>query len=628
MKTKKTFLGIVFSISLSLCLIPTAVLAGDEQPEPNNLEELKIAVAGILETHKVPAVGIVMADKSGPVWVGALGRADLAKDIDANADTMFRIGSTSKMFVALAVLKLVEEGKLSLDDKLSDLAPEIGYQNQWSETDPVRIVHLLEHTTGWDDLHLTEYAHNDPTPATLKQGLDFHPHSRISRWKPGSRYAYCNSGPPVAAYIVEKITGQDFEAYITENFFGPMGMETMSYLLTSDVEQRGATLYSNGDKPEDYWHIIMRPSGSINASAKDMLKFLELYLQRGAVDGKQLVSEASLARMETALSTPAAAAGLQIGYGMHNYSSTHEQWVYRAHNGGVNGGLTELAYLPEAGFGHVIMINSGNGAAFKELSELIRNFETRNLPSREIRPGVAVTDLHRQIEGLYYPINSRQKVAYFMERVLNVRKLWFDGDRLASKDLFDEETSYYIPVGDAQYMSAKTGRVSLIQTIDPLAGKVISTGNGVFTPSSAIAVYGSLAVAILWGILIASSLLFFLVWIVRKLRGKITSGAAIKVRIWPLLASVSVVGVLGLFTYGFIDPFKLLGKPTAVSLGIMFLSITFALFAMMGVLTSIRERRSDMNKIAYWHSSVTSITHLVVSAYLLWFGIIGLRVWA
>ena len=135
-------------------------------------------------------------DESGPLWVGSLGKANLESAVGADEETMYRIGSTSKMFVALAVLQLVEQGRLSLDDRLADLAPEIEFENRWEDSDPVRLVHLLEHTTGWDDIHLPEYAHNDPTPATLKEGLDFHPHSRESRWVPGSP---CTTGRPRTA---------------------------------------------------------------------------------------------------------------------------------------------------------------------------------------------------------------------------------------------------------------------------------------------------------------------------------------------------------------------------------------------------------------------------------------------
>ena len=145
-------------------------------------------------------------------------------------DTLFRIGSISKGFAALSILKLVEQGKLTLNDTVRSLVPEIQFQNPWEATDPVRVVHLLEHTTGFDDMALKDYANNDPKPLTLKEGLDFNPATRVSRWRPGSRYAYCNSGPPIAAYIVEKITGQRFEDYVEENFFRPLHMDSASYL--------------------------------------------------------------------------------------------------------------------------------------------------------------------------------------------------------------------------------------------------------------------------------------------------------------------------------------------------------------------------------------------------------------
>ncbi len=616
------------TITLITCLIGCQVIADQDQAEPSTLEELKAAITSIVLEKEVPAFGIAMVNEYGPVWVGAIGKANLENAIDADEDTLFRIGSASKMFVALSVLKLVEEGKLSLQDKLADLAPEIAYENQWEATDPIRVVHLLEHTTGWDDIHLPEYAHNDPTPATLKQGLDFHPHSRISRWVPGSRMSYCNAGPPVAAYIVQKITGLDFEDYVTENFFEPMGMETMTYRLSDDVKASGATLYANGNQPQDYWHIIMRPSGSINASAKDMARFLMFYLNRGVVDGRQLIAPESLQRMETTLSTSAAKAGQESGYGLNNYSSSYEQWVYRAHNGGVNGGITELAYLPEAKLGHASMINSDNGTAFREISDLVRGYETRQLSERTISKERDVSDANREIEGLYYPINPRQQVGYFLERVLNVDRLWFENDTLARKGLFDDEVSRYFPVTDKLYKSAETGLISLSQTVDPIAGQVVHANMTVLKRASSIVIYSQLGIAILWGVFIVSSLGFFPVWIVRRLRGKIPAGVTIRIRLWPLLAGVCVLIMIGLLMLGMDDPFKRLGAPTTVSTGIMLATLCFALFTVLGVYTCVRERQSGMNRGIYWHSSLASLLHLVVAVYLFSYGIIGLKTWA
>lgn len=615
-------------VLMALLLAGPLVADEEEAPVPATLGDLQAAIVEVMEDAELPAVGIALVDSNGPVWVDALGKANLEADVDADADTLFRIGSTSKMFVALAVLKLVEEGRLSLDDKLAELAPEIAFQNPWEDSDPVRIVHLLEHTTGWDDIHLPEYAHNDPKPASLREGLDFHPHSRVSRWKPGSRMAYCNSGPPVAAYIVQKVTGIEFEQYVQEVFFEPMGMTTMTYRYSDDVVAKGVTSYANGNVPQDYWHIIMRPSGSINASPRDMARLVALFLNRGVVNGRQLVSASSLSRMETAGSTPAARAGQEVGYGLHNYSSVHEHWVYRAHDGGVNGGLTEMAYLPEAGAGHAIMVNSDDFVAFRKISDLVRKFETRELVAAEVRNNSALTADHLSIEGFYYPINSRQQVSYFLDRIFGVQVLAFTENTLYRKALLGGEPTNYYAVSPDAYRHAETGMISLTRVVDPLAGAVVHAGTLVMKPVSSLVVYGQLGIAVLWALMIASSLIYAVVWGARKWRGKVPGGATIRVRVWPLLASLSIVMFVGLFMLGMAEPFSMLGKPTFYSVGVMLSSIAFAVFAVLSARAAIKERHGQMNRVNYWHSAIASMTHSVVALYLLWFGVIGLMTWA
>ena len=621
-------------LAAAFCLVSATMLAipaiADEEGKtsPDTLQELQAAIAEVVKVDNLPSVGIAMLDETGPIWVGAIGKANLENDTDADENSLYRIGSTSKMFVALAVLKLVEEGKLTLDDQVAELAPEIAFENQWEETDPVRVVHLLEHTTGWDDIHLPEYANNDPTPLTLREGLDFHPHSRVSRWKPGSRMSYCNAGPPVAAYIVQKITGQEFESYVRENFFAPMGMESATYRLSDDVKARGVTSYANNNTPQDYWHISKRPSGSINASPRDMARMVAFFLNRGAVDGQQLIARASIDRMERTESTPAARAGQEVGYGLNNYASIHNSWAYREHNGGVNGGITEFAYLPEAGVGHAIMVNSDNGSAFRRISGLVRDFETRHLEPVVIENDAQVGAEHEAIEGLYYPINSRQQVSFFLERVFGAEKLWFDDNELQRKPLLGDSVTEYLPASPTLYRHDETGLISLSKIVDPLAGPVVHAGSLVLKPASPLLVYGQLAVAALWGLAIATSFLFLPVWGIRKLRGKIPSGATMRIRMWPLLAGLSIVVLVGLFMLGMSDPFQRLGKPSPIAVGIMLSTLLFAVFAAFGISTAIRERQTPMNRVNYWHSSVASYLHGIVAIYLLWFGVIGLMTWA
>lgn len=621
---------------LAAALLGFGVAAAQEDQEeaqeraaPRTVDELLDAVNDTLEEHDVPAIGLALVDTAGPVWVGSLGKADVASGRDADADTIYRIGSTSKMFVALSVLQLVEEGRLSLDDTVADLAPEIGFDNRWEDTDPVRVVHLLEHTTGWDDLHLAEYANNDPSPITLKEGLDFHPHSRTSRWKPGTRMSYSNSGPPVAAYIVQKITGQDFEDYVDKNFFTPLGMETADYRLSETVRENGARLYSNGAE-EDYWHIIMRPSGSINASPTDMARFLRLFLGRGTVDGVQYVSPASIDRMERAESNNASALGLEAGYGLNNYTAPHEHWVYHSHNGGVAGGLTELAYLPEAGVGYAFMINADAVPAFMEISELIRNFQTRGLLTPPVPDAVPLAGADRGIAGLYHPINPRQQAGYFLERIVGVEKFWFEGEELRRQPLLGGEPAKYRHAGNGRYRSPESGLIGLVRAEDPLAGEVVHVGDRVYRPVSPVVAYGQLAIGALWGLVIASSFLYFLVWGIRKLRGRVPAGPATRIRVWPLLAGVSFVSMMILFSVGArstSSAFENLGAPTPISIGVMLASIAFAVFAVTGLYAAVKYRGEAMNRVNYWYCAISSGTHTIVALYLLWFGVIGIRVW-
>jgi CubicO group peptidase (beta-lactamase class C family) len=110
--------------------------------------------------------------------------------------------------------------------------------------------------------------------------------------------AYCNSGPAVAAYVVEKITGQRFEDYVTQNFFLPIGMKTATY-FEQPSPQLTTPYHNDGKTPFPYWNILLRPAGASNASAKDMAAYVHFYLNRGTLSGVEVMPVPSIDRMET-----------------------------------------------------------------------------------------------------------------------------------------------------------------------------------------------------------------------------------------------------------------------------------------------------------------------------------------
>ncbi len=136
-----------------LFLLSTALISAqakkDETPKPaQSIPELRQQLEKILADTHTPGVSVAIVHRDGPEWIAGVGKSDVASNHPTGADTLFRIGSTSKAFATLSILKLASEGKLSLQDPVHKLIPEIWFENRWEATDPVRVVDLLEHTTG------------------------------------------------------------------------------------------------------------------------------------------------------------------------------------------------------------------------------------------------------------------------------------------------------------------------------------------------------------------------------------------------------------------------------------------------------------------------------------------------
>ena len=590
---------------------------------PNDLAALKTQVHELIDGVEGLSIGIAMVDENGPVWVEGFGNFENATGttVTVNPDTMFRIGSVSKMFTALAVLKLVESGQLSLNDNVADVAPSLTFNNPWEETNPVRVVHLLEHTSGWDEMHYNEFLHNDPTPVTLKQGLDFHPHTRTSRWVPGTRYAYSNVGTSAAAYVVQQVSGQDFEGFVTEHLFWPIGMKSASYRLSEQMKDKGVNLIF------PYHHISHRPAGSINVSVNDMAKFLAFYLQRGQVNGQQVLTDGSLKRMETAKSTNGGKAGLEVGYGLANFFAVHKQWAYRKHDGSINGSVIEFAYLPSAKVGYAVMANASYRNIHRKISELIRDYQTRNLVVKPSKPTIAITEQHRSIEGFYAPLNSRFEMFHFFDWLLSVERFYFQDGKLKRSGMDGLQ-----PINDTQYIAPQTGLITLVKTTDPLAGEVLQFNNATLVRVNAAWMYFQYGVMFVFAALLMSTICMS-VWLIVlkasfKLKKKVYVSDSASVRFWPMWAGWSILTTIGLAYAAWFGGHSMVGQPSWASIGIMLGTIAFPVLALISLYTCFRLRDVEMRRFSYWFWTLAAVDYCLVAAYLAWFGAVGLRTWS
>ncbi len=603
----------------------------NEKPKPaESIAELQQRIEKILKETHTPGASVAIVHRDGAEWVAGIGKADVASGRDATAETLFRIGSTSKAFASLAILMLADQGKLSLDDPVRKLAPEVWFENRWEASDPVRVVNLLEHTTGWDDMHLREYAKDAPGMG-LREALDYDHHSRVSRWRPGTRMAYCNSGPAVAAYIVEKVTGQRFEDFVQQNLFRPIGMKTATYFQPTPGKE--TTLYhGDGKTPYRYWNIIYRPAGSINASAQDMAAYVQFYLNRGMANGAQVVPAVNIDRMENPSSTWAAKEGMKSGYGLSNYWSIEEGFVYHGHNGGVEGGLTEMAYLPEYGMGYFFSINSGNGDAFDRIGKAIRGYITLKLQKPAVPAVAALPPDAGEYAGWYEPDSPRTALTEFIEHLAGLSRVRIAEGKLLISNLGGRNETF-LPVEGMQFRYVpKKDAAEPVATLELLRpkeeGRFIQAGSG--TTMKRISTWQAiLEIALTVYVLLAivSIVIYAPFWIlgglVKERRRPVERG----MRAWPLVAVLSLIAIVVIFMLCADDLILRMGNLTVWSAAFFLATIAFGFAALASAVALWRAPEKGVRLRVRRYSAVVTLALLIAAGYLAYWGIIGLRMW-
>lgn len=622
---------------LLLLFIPFCLAAEkkDEKPKPaQSIDELRQQLEKILKDDRVPGMSIAIVHKAGPEWVAGLGKADVATGREVTPDTLFRIGSTSKAFASLSILMLADQGKVSLNDSVHKLAPEVWYSNRWEASDPILVVNLLEHTTGWDDMHLREYAKQAPDSMTLREGLDYDHSSRTSRWPPGTRMAYCNSGPPVAAFVVEKISGQRFEDFVQQNLFTPIGMKTATYF--ESAPGTATTLYhDDGKTPYHYWHILLRPAGSINASANDMAAYVQFYLNRGAVGGKQIVPASDIDRMEIPESTWAAKDGMKSGYGLSNYWSIEDGFVYHGHDGGVDGGLTDMSYTRNYDVGYFFSINSGNGDAFEKIGKAIRAYITNKLQKPEVPPAASLPANFRDYAGWYEPDSPRVEMTHFLERLVGLTWVRFDDGKLMTRGL-GQWNETYVPVVGAQFRhERKKDPPNPAPTLELLTpkpeGRFIQAGmQNTLRKIPAVTAITEIVLTVFVLFSIIAIVVYAPFWILGGLIRRRRRPAERGMRLWPLVAVLSLLAFVGIFIACGSDLIDRLGNRTIWSEALFLTTIVFAAAVLVSLASWLRapQERERVRPSIRTFSRIVILALLIAALYLAYWGVIGLRTWA
>jgi CubicO group peptidase (beta-lactamase class C family) len=631
-RVELTAAGSLFFAAMMVSLAATCMAQQkDDQLHPKTLPELQKAMKEVLEKEHVPGAGVALVANGELLWCGGIGEADIATKRAVGCNTQFRVGGISKTFVALALLKLQEEGRFNLYARLQDVAPEIPFKNGWEATHPVRIVNLLEHTAGFDDMEPSEvYNLHDRYDFPLLDVFKRFREPQTVRWPPGTRASFSNPGNGLAGYLIEKSTGKPFDQYIREAFLRPMEMEHADYRFTDANRALLATAYEgNPPRPSAYPFIYLRPAGDLKTSPGELAKLVQFFLMRGKAGDVQLVKPESILRMEAPETTLAAKNGLRLGYGLCNYSSVNGGVVTHGHDGGIDGFLSSYRYMPEQNWGYVILLNSDNSQqALESLNRLAIDFLSRDFPKPQ-QPVIALSAPALEMFAGYYASRApRSQLIAFVDDLTGGTRIRVINGKLTRSRLFGQPEPL-LPVGKNLFRGEKEPEGTTVFFVTE-TGKMAVVGSGFngtgYSERSSFALlFIRITLLTLCLFLMLTSLPYALVWLSMKLFGAMKEVRHVSVRVLPLLATLSLLLVpvclsrLGGAQIGWFNLWT-----AGVFLGTFF----FPILSVIGFVLVLRVPKEEIHRGVRIHSLLVSSACCMLTGYLWSWHLLALRLWA
>jgi D-alanyl-D-alanine carboxypeptidase len=320
------------------------------------------AAGKTLSETGVPSASIAVVKDGKVAYVRAYGDARLEPRTPAQPGMRYKIASNSKQITASAILMLVEEGKLSLDDHVSRFFPDLTRANE------ITIRRLLSHTSGYQDYYPLDYVAPFMARPISPQGiLDTWARKPLD-FSPGSQWQYSNTNYTITGLIVEKITGHPLIDFLRARIFQPLGM-----LSPIDVDR---TPWSSAD-PDGYTRNALGPARSATpegagwmfAAGELAMTAADLALWDISLMNGSLLKHASLEALTTEVRLKnGAGAGYALGLGVSNVNG-HRKW---SHGGGANGFVSENFILPDDKISVAVLTNQDDPAAHRIAAQIER----------------------------------------------------------------------------------------------------------------------------------------------------------------------------------------------------------------------------------------------------------------
>jgi CubicO group peptidase (beta-lactamase class C family) len=399
----------------------------------------------IKEKTNIGAVSYALVEGDQIVAIGGLGQKSIEDSTPVTADSVIRVGSITKTFTALAMMKLVEQDKLRLNQTVKSVLPNVPYQNPYPDS-PATLAMMLEHTSGLTDFTGKEF--NYPIALSLKKAFQVAPEARVARWPPGYHKSYTNVGAGYISAAAEKVTNEDYDLWFNKNILHAMGMKNSQLHWSDEIQKELVAGYDSDLKTRiPYWHTLFRAFGNLNTTARDMSRFLLLMVNQGVLDNKPFIQASSILRMETPKTTLGAKQGLSLGYGLGIRAELLNGHRIYQHGGDADGYISHFGYSKESKRGYIVVINAYKHSILRQFTSALKNWLIEDLkkPDSPLIADISTEHL-KTLEGVYHQTAHR-----FAPQTKSFIKVKLDNNKLVSVSSHGNLERTLIPVSKWLY---------------------------------------------------------------------------------------------------------------------------------------------------------------------------------
>ncbi|PLR79840.1 hypothetical protein CVD25_09690 [Bacillus canaveralius] len=375
-------------------------------------KEFEVAAQKLVEKHHIPGASVAIAQEGQIVYHKGFGFRNVEKSLPITEDTVFGIGSVTKSFTCVAIMQLQEAGKLNVLDPVVKYLPEFKVKDENALTE-INIHHFMTHSSGLPPMSSLFYAmkrsmdidpHADKYPGLDIEKKDHEPIDTYDQLMefianqefellgaPGTHFSYSNDAYALLGTIIERVSGISYEQYVYDHILNPCGMENSFFTIDEYQEYENITTcyvidQSDGNKsvitaPVWWDSPSMRAAGFLKSTANDMLKYAEIFRNKGVVNEKRILTEESVNEMiKPHIQTQP---GRFYGYGLMitpDYFGT----LLVEHGGALKAIAAQMSILPEKGVSGVVLTNLAGAPASRIMQLAFNTYEGREVEATHI----------------------------------------------------------------------------------------------------------------------------------------------------------------------------------------------------------------------------------------------------